>query len=337
MKKIGFLSFGHWSDARGSRVRSAEESLRQSLELAVAAEEIGIAAAHFRVHHFAAQQSSPLPLLATIAARTSRLEVGTGVIDMRYEAPLHLAEEAASLDLLSGGRVQLGIGRGSPEAADRGYQRFGHTPRDDESPADLARRHTASFLSAIGGDGIATPAPESGRAGALLPITPVSPGLRERVLWGAGNLDTALWAARQGMQLMSSTVIIDDKGIPFEHLQREQIDGFRSAWREAAWPWEPRVTVVRSIVPLVDDLSRAYFGADPRRDEGSGVLQGLAYRFGGSFTGEPEELVERLRADSALAAADTVLITIPNQLGVDYNARQLAAVHAIGRELGWHE
>lgn len=337
MRKIGFLSFGYWSDTPGSRVRTARESLRQSVELAVAAEEIGINGAYFRVHHFATQQSTPFPLLATIAARTRTLEVGTGVIDMRYETPLHLAEQAASLDLLSGNRVRLGIGRGSPEAADRGYRHFGHEPTEGQTPAELAREHTRTFLSAIGGAGVAEPDPERSGGSRLLPVHPVSSSLRERVLWGAGNLDSAIWAARQGMQLMSSTVIIDDKGIPFDRLQREQIDGFRGAWRDAGWAWEPTVTVVRSIVPLVDDLSRAYFGGGHREDEGAGVLQGMAYRFGGSFVGEPDELISRLRADVALDFADTVLIAIPNQLGLDYNARQLAAIHAIGQELGWSE
>jgi alkanesulfonate monooxygenase SsuD/methylene tetrahydromethanopterin reductase-like flavin-dependent oxidoreductase (luciferase family) len=336
MKKIGFLSFGYWSEAQGSRVRSAADSLSQSVDLAVAADEIGIAGAYFRVHHFAEQQSSAFPLLATIAARTSRLEVGTGVIDMRYENPLYFAEQAASLDLLSGGRVQLGIGRGSPEASDRGYRSFGHLPAERQSPADMAREHTKLALSAIRGKAMAAPNPEQSRSTALLPISPLSPTLHERILWGAGNLDTALWAAQQGLGLMSSTLIIDEKGIPFDQLQLEQIDGFRAAWREHGWSWEPKVTVVRSIVPLVDDLSRADFGPGRQHDEGVGVMKGLAYRYGRSFIGEPEHLIDQLRQDAALAAADTVLITIPNQLGVEYNANQLTAIHAVGRELGWN-
>lgn len=336
MKKIGFLSFGFWSDRAGSRVRSAAESLAQSVELAVAADDIGIAGAAFRVHHFAEQQSTPFPLLATIAARTSRIEVGTGVIDMRYENPMHFAEQAASLDLLSGGRVQLGIGRGSPEAADRGYLHFGQVPSPGQDPGEMAREHAIAMIAAIRGAGVAAQNPEHGRDGTLLPISPQSPTLHERILWGAGNLDTALWAAGQGLGLMSSTLIIDEKGIPFSELQLEQIDGFRAAWAAHRWGWRPRVTVARSIIPLIDDESRAYFGNSPQSDEGVGTLKGVAYRYGASFVGEPEDLVDRLRHDVALAAADTVLITVPNQLGVDFNARQLEAIHAIGGELGWN-
>ena len=115
MKHIGFLSFGHWSTAPGSQVRSASDSLLQSIDLAVAAEELGADGAYFRVHHFAQQLASPFPLLAAVGAKTSRIEIGTAVIDMRYENPLYFAEDAGAADLIAGGRLQLGISRGSPE------------------------------------------------------------------------------------------------------------------------------------------------------------------------------------------------------------------------------
>ena len=140
MKKIGFLSFGHWTPSPHSQTRSASDALLQSIELAVAAEELGADGAYFRVHHFARQLSSPFPLLAAIGARTSRIEIGTGVIDMRYENPLYMAEDAGAADLISGGRLQLGISRGSPEQvidglpllrlrARRGLRPRGHGPR----------------------------------------------------------------------------------------------------------------------------------------------------------------------------------------------------------------
>src|SRR5437763_17193627 len=114
-KKIGFLSFGHWQPIPGSQVRTARDALVQTVELAVAAEELGVDGAFVRVHHFARQLASPFPLLTAIGVRTSRIEIGTGVIDMRYESPLDLAEETAAADLLSDGRLQRGASRGSPE------------------------------------------------------------------------------------------------------------------------------------------------------------------------------------------------------------------------------
>ena len=107
MRSIGFLTFGHWQFIPGSRVRTAADALLQTVELAEAAEELGVDGAYVRVHHFARQLASPFPLLAAMAARTSRIELGTGVIDMRYENPLAMAEQAAATDLLSAGRTVM--------------------------------------------------------------------------------------------------------------------------------------------------------------------------------------------------------------------------------------
>src|SRR4029450_2507581 len=128
MKRIGFLSFGHWSASPYSQVRSGSDALIQSIELAVAAEELGADGAYFRVHHFAQQLASPFPLLAAVAAKTRRIEIGTAVIDMRYENPFYMVEDAGAADLISDGRLQLGISRGSPEQVIDGWRHFGYTP-----------------------------------------------------------------------------------------------------------------------------------------------------------------------------------------------------------------
>jgi len=359
MTKIGFLSFGHWRDVPGSRVRSARESLVQAIDLAVAAEEAGVDGAYFRVHHFAPQQAAPFPLLAAIAARTSRIEIGTGVIDMRYENPLYMAEEAAATDLISGGRLQLGVSRGSPETALAGYRSFGHVPEsDDENGADLARDHTAVFRRAIAGEPMANANPQmTGMAGSLA-ISPLSDGLSERIWWGAGTRSTAEWTAEQGMNLMSSTLLTEDTGVPFDQLQAEQIERFRATWAEmragaqaarqqratpaptepaesGRWEHQPRVSVSRSIIPIIDDESRHYFGvrAQVEGQDQVGHLDGGLARFGRSYIGEPEQLVAELAADRAVREADTVLVTVPNQLGVDFNARLLAAVKDVFTEV----
>src|SRR4051812_34048382 len=195
-KRIGFLSFGHWSSAPGSQTRTAAEALHQHIELAVAAEELGLDGAYVRVHHFARQLASPFPLLAAMAARTSRIELGTAVIDMRYESPLYMAEEAAATDLISGGRLQLGISRGSPEPAERGSEAFGHVPGPGQTDAALAREHTDRFLEAITGTPVVNASREMGGAGiGRLAIQPQSPGLRDRIWWGSGTRRTAVWTA----------------------------------------------------------------------------------------------------------------------------------------------
>ncbi|HEY2644181.1 MAG TPA: LLM class flavin-dependent oxidoreductase [Galbitalea sp.] len=328
MKKIGFLSFGHWQDVPGSQVRTAADALTQSIELAVAAEEVGADGAFFRVHHFARQLASPFPLLAAIGARTKTIEIGTAVIDMRYENSLYMAEDAAAADLISGGRLQLGISRGSPETAIRGYESFGYVPSEGESDADLARRHTAIFRAVIDGAGAAMSNPQMTGVEQPLAIEPRSPGLPDRIWWGAGTRATAVWTAEQGMNLMSSTLLTEDTGVPFDELQAEQITMFRDAWKEQGWEREPRVSVSRSILPIIDDESRHYFGLRAQADSEDqvGFLDGGMARFGRSYVGSPDELAEQLAQDAAVLAADTILVTVPNQLGVEFNARVLESI-----------
>jgi alkanesulfonate monooxygenase SsuD/methylene tetrahydromethanopterin reductase-like flavin-dependent oxidoreductase (luciferase family) len=338
MKRIGFLSFGHWSASPYSKARSASDVLLQSIELAVAAEELGADGASYRVHHFAQQLASPFPLLAAVGARTSRIEIGTGVIDMRYENPLYMAEDAGAADLIAGGRLQLGISRGSPEQVIEGYRYFGYQPADGSDHAAMAREHTRVFLDVIEGRGFAQPNPRPmfPNPPGLLRIEPHSPGLRERIWWGAGTRATAEWAAQQGMHLMSSTLLTEDTGVPFHQLQAEQIQRFRDAWAAAGHQREARVSVSRSIFPLVSDLDRAYFGHERAGGDQVGYLDGGVARFGKTYVGEPEHLAKELADDEAIAAADTLLLTIPNQLGVDYNAHLLQSiVRDVAPLLGW--
>jgi alkanesulfonate monooxygenase SsuD/methylene tetrahydromethanopterin reductase-like flavin-dependent oxidoreductase (luciferase family) len=338
MLNIGFLSFGHWSPSPHSATRTAADALLQSIDLAVAAEEVGADGAYFRVHHFARQLASPFPLLAAVGARTSRIEIGTGVIDMRYENPLYMAEDAGAADLISGGRLQLGISRGSPEQVVDGFRYFGHVPPEGSDAAAMAREHTGVFLEVIAGRRFAEPNPRPmfPNPPGPLGIEPQSPGLRERIWWGAGSRATAEWAGRQGMNLMSSTLLTEDTGVPFHRLQAEQIERFREAWREAGHEREPRVSVSRSIFPIVSDQDRAYFGHESHSEDQVGMLEGGRARFGKSYADEPDKLVAALAEDEAVAAADTLLLTVPNQLGVDYNAHVIESVLThLAPELGW--
>src|SRR5436189_910829 len=208
MKKIGFLSFGHWSATPGSVARTASDVLLQSIDLAVAAEELGADGAYFRVHHFARQLASPFPLLAAVGAKTSRIEIGTAVIDMRYENPLYMVEDAGAADLIAGQRLQLGISRGSPEQVIDGWRYFGFQPAEGESDADMGRRHAEVFLDLLRGQGFARPNPRPmfPNPPGLLRLEPHSEGLRERIWWGAGSNATAISAAKLGLNLPTSTL-----------------------------------------------------------------------------------------------------------------------------------
>ncbi|WP_299053845.1 LLM class flavin-dependent oxidoreductase [uncultured Nocardioides sp.] len=335
-KTIGFLNFGHWTPSPHSQVRTAADALLQTVELAVAAEELGVDGAYVRVHHFARQLASPYPLLAAMGARTSRIELGTGVIDMRYENPLRMAEDAGAADLLSGGRLQLGISRGSPEQVVDGFRYFGFEP-DGGDHAAMAREHTRQLLEVLRGEGFAEPNPRPmfPNPGGLLRIEPHSPGLRQRIWWGAGTRATAEWTAQQGMNLMSSTLLSEDTGVPFHQLQAEQIARFRDTWAASGHDWEPRVSVSRSIFPIVSESDRAYFGTAAGKDQ-VGYIDGGIARFGKTYAGEPDQLIRELAEDEAVAAADTLLLTVPNQLGVDYNAHLLESiVEHVAPGLGW--
>lgn len=339
MKKIGFLSFGHWTPSQQSQTRSAADVLLQSIDLAVEAERLGMDGAYFRVHHFARQLSSPFPLLAAVGAKTKKIEIGTAVIDMRYENPHYMLEDAGSADLIAGSRLQLGISRGSPEQVIDGWRHFGYELNEGENDEAMGRRHTETFLELLNGKGFAKPNPRPmfPNPPGLLRLEPFSSSLRERIWWGSATNATAIWAAKQGMNLQSSTLKFDESGEPLHVQQAAQIRAFRAAWAEAGHKRVPRVSVSRSIFAIMNDLDRAYFGQDAESTDQIGFLDATTRAvFGRSYAAEPDVLIEQLRKDEAIAEADTILLTIPNQLGVNYNVHVMEAIlKNVAPGLGW--
>lgn len=326
MQKIGFLSFGWWSKAPGSVVRTPSDLMHDTIALAEAAEDAGMDGAWIRVHHYDQNISSPFPLLAAMGARTSTVELGTGVINMRYENPLYMAEAAATADLIANGRLQLGVSRGSPEAPLDGPGSFGYPLPDGVSPAEDAAERIARFREAISGVGIAEPGPTAHvMHGQKLPITPQAPGLSERIWYGAGSNDSARRVGELGMHLMSSTLVLEATGEPLGVVQARQIEVFRDAWRAAGHEGEPRVSVSRSIMPIIDDATARYFGPLLERDKMGGnrdhvgELENTLSTFGKTYVGSVDKIVAELREDDAVMTADTLLVTVPNQLGADFN------------------
>jgi alkanesulfonate monooxygenase SsuD/methylene tetrahydromethanopterin reductase-like flavin-dependent oxidoreductase (luciferase family) len=339
MKKIGFLSFGHWADHPGYKTRTASDTLLQSIELAVAAEQIGLDGAYFRVHHFAAQLASPFPLLSAIGAKTNKIEIGTAVIDMRYENPLYMVEDAGSADLISGGRLQLGISRGSPEQVIEGWRYFGYEPANGETDADMGRRKAMEFLEKLKGVGFARPNPQPmfPNPPGKLRLEPHAEGLRDRIWWGAASNATAIWAAENGMHLQSSTLKFDESGKPFHVQQAEQIRMYKEAWKKAGHQRESRVSVSRSIFALVTEEDRYMFGQETNRVDKFGMIEPEKRAiFGRSYAAEPDQLIKELAKDEAIQEADTILLTIPNTLGVDYNVHLLSSIlKHVAPGLGW--
>jgi alkanesulfonate monooxygenase SsuD/methylene tetrahydromethanopterin reductase-like flavin-dependent oxidoreductase (luciferase family) len=339
MKKIGFLSFGHWANHPAYRTRTAGETLLQSIDLAIAAEAMGLDGAYFRVHHFAAQLASPFPLLAAVGARTNKIEIGTAVIDMRYENPLYMVEDAGAADFISKGRLQLGISRGSPEQVIDGWRYFGYEPAAGETDADMGRRKGLEFLDKLKGVGFAQPSPNPmfPNPPGLLRLEPHSEGLRERIWWGAASNATAVWAAEKGMNLQSSTLKLDESGRPFHIQQAEQIRLYKEAWKKAGHKRTPRISVSRSIFALVNEQDRQLFGQESKRGDQIGMIEpDTRAIFGRSYAAKPDQLIKELSEDEAIREADTILLTIPNTLGVDYNVHVLSSIlKHVAPGLGW--
>jgi alkanesulfonate monooxygenase SsuD/methylene tetrahydromethanopterin reductase-like flavin-dependent oxidoreductase (luciferase family) len=301
------------------------------------------AASHYGARHDSAWQSLPLwRSYLSRAAGTSLhrralppLQTAFGLSVRHTHNRLYMAEEAAAADLISGGRLQLGISRGSPEIALRGAESFGYVPAEGETDADEARRKADIFVAAIGGAAVARTDPARTGVSGGLAIQPQSPGLADRIWWGSGTRATAQWAARKGLNLQSSTLLTEDTGVSFDQLQAEQIRMYREAWAEHGWEREPRVSVSRSVLPITEDIDRLYFGGQEHDDQ-IGLLDGARARFGRTYVGEPDQIAAELAADEAVAAADTVLFTVPNQLGVAYNVRMLTTIaRHIAPAIGW--
>ena len=338
MKRIGFLSFGHYRAVVGARVPDAAAALRHHVQLAKAADEVGLDGAWVRVHHFEESHATPFPLLAAMAAVTSRIDVGTGVVDLRYENPLHMAEQAAATDLISGGRLQLGVSRGSPEHAADGEKQFGYRLTDGESWADHAQAKVARFRRAIAGEPVAhSAAAHFSGDGPDLPIRPISPGLPDRIWWGAGSVESGVWTAEQGMNLLSSTLLLADDGRPFHVQQADQVRSYRRVFRRMGHPGPGLTAVTRPVFPITNDDDRRYFGLRGDAHDSVGILDGSKARSGPQMVGTVEQVAEMLRADEAVTEADYVLFAMPSQLGVDYNVHWMENLVAVARELGWKQ
>jgi alkanesulfonate monooxygenase SsuD/methylene tetrahydromethanopterin reductase-like flavin-dependent oxidoreductase (luciferase family) len=241
--------------------------------------------------------------------------------------------------LISGGRLQLGISRGSPEQVVEGWRYFGYAPAAGETDAEMGRRKALEFLDKLKGVGFAQPNPNPmfPNPPGLLRLEPHSEGLRERIWWGAASNATAVWAAENGMHLQSSTLKFDESGKPFHVQQAEQIRLYKEAWKSAGHKREPRVSVSRSIFALINEEDHYLFGQERNRTDQIGYIEpDKRAIFGRSYAAEPDQLIKELAKDEAIQEADTVLLTIPNTLGVDYNVHVLSSIlEHVAPGLGW--
>jgi alkanesulfonate monooxygenase SsuD/methylene tetrahydromethanopterin reductase-like flavin-dependent oxidoreductase (luciferase family) len=338
--QLGFLSFVPNPYGAGGAGRALEDGIR----LFEHAEQLGFDIGWIRVRHFEEFPSSPLTLLAAIAGRTKRIRLGTGVIPMRYEDPIRLAEDAATVDLLSGGRLELGLGTGIPQFASILDPVFGRSDLDfgAEARARLVRLRAAlrGVPVAHSGDGFM-----SIPAGVELTVTPASPGLADRVWWGPGSLSSAVTTGEQGMDIHVSTLNAEDTGVSFAAGQAAQLRAYKAAFASspAAAGREPRVAAGRIILPTTDARDAdAYAGFirgynDRMRPDGRPHDAGIPMVFDAIHGGEPASIIDELMADEALAEATELTLTLPAPGGSDAHFRTLEVVaQEIAPALGWN-
>ncbi|MFZ7089253.1 LLM class flavin-dependent oxidoreductase [Curtobacterium sp. RRHDQ10] len=337
MLELGFLSFVPNHDGRAGAAAALEDGIR----LFEHAEELGYTTGWVRGRHFEPFLTSPMTFFAAVSQRTSRIGFGTAVLGMRYEDPIRLAEDAATVDLLSGGRVELGISTGIPQSGPVLDPLFGGVDRPFREEAEARGER---LLEALRGDTLGTSGSgyESIPAGKDLFVEPQSDGLLDRVWWGGGSIGTAIRTAERGLNIHMSTLNTEDTGAPFAEAQAAQIDAYRSRLAAAHPGAIRRVAVGRIVVPLLSDEDRATHRefiesyAAGMDDDGRPLSGNPPFRFSTVLSGSPETIADALRSDPAVQAADQLVVTLPANGDAAAHRRILSVVAGqIAPELGW--
>lgn len=333
--ELSFLTFVPYDDPA-----DAGRSLRDAIDLFRFAEDLGYDIGWVRVRHLEKFLSSPFPLFAAIGQATARIRFGTAVLPMRYADPIAVAEDAATVDLLSGGRLELGVAGGIKPSASLldGVYGAGERSFDDESQHRIAR-----LRAALAGEPVAV-APEGGfpiaPPGTDLIVRPHSPGLADRVWYGPGSRSTAVRTAEQGMDLLVSTLNSEDDGRSFEETQRDQILAYKAAFDVPGRT--PRAVAGRIVLPSVtpedDELFAEYIAWYAARFDDTGrPPAGTGFGvFSPTHHGSPDEVVASLQADVALREATGLDIVLPANATHAMSRRILENVAtSIAPRLGW--
>ena len=337
--ELGFLSFVPNPYGPGGEARALGDAIR----LFQHAEELGFDVGWVRVRHFEQFLSSPMTLLSAVAQRTSRIRFGTGVIPLRYEDPIRLAEDAATVDLLGGGRLELGVSSGIGGFASILDPVFGESER---SFSDEAQHRLERLRSALAG----VPVAHSGKgfmsipADADLAVTPAAPGLVDRIWYGPGSLASAVRTGEQGLDVHVSTLNAEETGQSFAAAQASQLRAYKEAFAgsPAGQTRRPRIAAGRVILPVMsaadDEAYSAYIEGHNARmlPDGRPHDRAMKMRFDRIHTGEPARIVDGLLADEALAEATELTVTLPAPGGIDAHLRTLDAVaEHVAPALGW--
>jgi alkanesulfonate monooxygenase SsuD/methylene tetrahydromethanopterin reductase-like flavin-dependent oxidoreductase (luciferase family) len=330
LRKLGFLTIGLFDEADP---RAGHESTLDVIRLG---EQLGLDSAWLRHRHLQFGISSPVAVMAAASQRTSRIELGTAVTPLGWENPLRLAEDLATVDLLSGGRVNPGVSVGPPMHYDQVRHALYPDTADQE---DFGYARVERLLALLRGE----PVTESAIEGFEVfsdKVQPHSPGLAARTWYGAASLRSAQWTGEHGMNLLTTSVVkAPDADGPYDFaaLQLAQIRAFR-----AHHPLGDRARVSQGLVVIPTDSAtagqraryRAY--ADrrlPRTAEPQGPARLL---FSPDYVGPSEQIAEQLHAHVAFQEVDEVAFALPFTFEhEDYVQILTDLAQRLGPALGW--
>ncbi len=330
LRSLGFLTIGLFDPA------SPREGHEATLRLVELGERLGLDSAWLRHRHLQHGISSPVAVLAAASQRTSRIELGTAVTPLGWENSLRLAEDLATVDVLSGGRLNPGVSTGRP----MNYEHVQHSLHPDTASSEtFGYERVVRLLAHLRGEPAST---FSGRQGIEVfdeRVQPHSPGLADRVWYGAGSLASATWTGEHGLNLLTSSVVkaeTDDPG-DFADVQLAQVRAFRAAHPDGD---AARVSQGLVVIPTdgATDAQRArYEEYAASRLERTRAPQGPArMMFAPDLVGPSDELADRLHAHAAFREVDEVAFALPFTFAAeDYEQILTATAEHLGPRLGW--
>jgi alkanesulfonate monooxygenase SsuD/methylene tetrahydromethanopterin reductase-like flavin-dependent oxidoreductase (luciferase family) len=328
LRKLGFLTIGLFDEADPRR---GHESTLDIIEFG---EQLGFDSAWVRHRHLQYGISSPVAVLAAASQRTRSIELGTAVIPLGWENPLRLAEDLATVDVLSGGRLNPGVSVGPPRNLDEVKQALYPDTADAE---DFSYRRVQRLLDLVRGE------PATGSAGVegfevfSDRVQPHSPGLGARMWYGGASLRSARWAGQHGMNFLTSSVVRAEESEDFAEIQHSHIRAFRSDH-----PDGERARVCQGLVVIPTDTAspgqRARYEdyVRARTPRTAAPLGPARLLFAPDLVGPAERIAEQLHAHAGFREVDEVAFALPFTFEHDDYVQILTDIATrLGPALGW--